>query len=80
MESQELHSPDRQPSRIQLYLTSVSQVDPIKTFFPITEHEYLIAQSKTKATSSKHTSVFFGNSLQLILTDGSIYPQKGKSC
>ncbi len=59
-------------------LTSVSQVDPIKTFFPITEHEYLIAQSKTKATSSKHTISFFGNSLQLILTDGSIYPQKGK--
>ena len=59
-------------------LTSVSQVDPIKTFFPITEHEYLIAQSKTRATSSKHTISFFGNSLQLILTDGSIYPQKGK--
>jgi len=59
-------------------LTSVSQVDPIKTFFPITEHEYLITQSKTRATSSKHTISFFGNSLQLILTDGSIYPQKGK--
>ena len=59
-------------------LTSVSQVDPIKTFFPITEHEYLIAQSKTRATSSKHTISFFGNSLQLILTDGSIYRQKGK--
>ena len=59
-------------------LTSVSQVDPIKTFFSITEHEYLIAQSKTRATSSKHTISFFGNSLQLILTDGSIYPQKGK--
>jgi len=59
-------------------LTSVSQVDPIKTFFPITEHEYLITQSKTRATSSKHTTSFFGNSLQLILTDGSIYPQKGK--
>src|SRR6266852_4164703 len=59
-------------------LTSVSQVDPIKVFFKITEHEYLLAQSKTRATSSKHTISFFGNSLQLILTDGSIYPQKGK--
>jgi RND family efflux transporter MFP subunit len=59
-------------------LTSVSQVDPIKAFFPITEHEYLLAQTKSKTTSSKHTIGFFGNSLQLILTDGSIYPQKGK--
>jgi RND family efflux transporter MFP subunit len=59
-------------------LTSVSQVDPIKAFFPISEHEYLLAQSKSKAISSKHTISFFGNSLQLILTDGSIYDQKGK--
>ena len=59
-------------------LTSVSQVDPIKAFFPISEHEYLLAQSKSKAISSKHTISFFGNSLQLILTDGSIYAQKGK--
>jgi membrane fusion protein (multidrug efflux system) len=59
-------------------LTSVSQVDPIKTFFPITEHEYLLAQSKGNASSGKHPISFFGNSLQLILTDGRIYPQKGK--
>jgi RND family efflux transporter MFP subunit len=59
-------------------LTAVSQVDPIKAFFPISEHEYLLAQSKSKAISSKHTISFFGNSLQLILTDGSIYAQKGK--
>jgi RND family efflux transporter MFP subunit len=59
-------------------LTSVSQVDPIKAFFPISEHEYLLAQSKSKAISRKHTISFFGNSLQLILTDGSIYAQKGK--
>jgi len=58
-------------------LTSVSQVDPIKAFFPISEHEYLLAQSRSKAISSKHTISFFGNSLQLILTDGSIYAQKG---
>ena len=59
-------------------LTSVSQVDPIKAFFPISEREYLLAQSKSKAISSKHTISLFGNSLQLILTDGSIYAQKGK--
>src|SRR4029077_5992854 len=59
-------------------LTSVSQVDPIKAFFPITEHEYLHAQSKSNTGSGKHTINFFGNSLQLMLTDGSIYPQKGR--
>src|SRR6266481_5862894 len=59
-------------------LTSVSQVDPIKAFFPINEHEYLFAQSKGSAISSDHTINFFGNSLQLMLTDGSIYPQKGR--
>src|SRR5882757_998194 len=59
-------------------LTSVSQVDPIKVFFPITEHEYLLAQSKSNTDSGKHTINFFGNSLQLMLTDGSIYPQKGR--
>jgi len=58
-------------------LTSVSQVDPIKAFFPITEHEYLLAQRKGNGGSGKHPISFFGNSLQLILTDGSIYPQKG---
>ena len=59
-------------------LTSVSQVDPVKAFFPITEHEYLLAQRKGEASSGKHPISFFGNSLQLMLTDGSIYPQKGK--
>jgi len=58
-------------------LTSVSQVDPVKAFFPITEREYL-AQSKGNASSGKHPISFFGNSLQLILTDGSTYPQKGR--
>lgn len=55
-------------------LTSVSQVDPVKAFFPISEQEYLHAQQK----SGTHAGSFFGNSLELILADGSIYPQKGK--
>src|SRR5712671_3399190 len=58
-------------------LTSVSQVDPIKAFFPISEHEYVLAQ-RSSAASSKHAIGLFGNSLELILTDGSIHPQKGK--
>jgi membrane fusion protein (multidrug efflux system) len=59
-------------------LTSVSQVEPIKAFFPISEREYVLVQKESSATSSKHTIRFFGNSLELILTDGSRYPQKGK--
>src|ERR1700730_11901242 len=59
-------------------LTSVSQVDPIKAFFPINEHEYLIAQSKGNAISNNHTIRFYGTTVELILADGSIYPQKGK--
>jgi RND family efflux transporter MFP subunit len=58
-------------------LTSVSQVDPIKAYFPISEHEYVLAQ-KSSAASGKHAIGFFGNSLELILTDGSRHPQKGK--
>jgi RND family efflux transporter MFP subunit len=59
-------------------LTSVSQVDPIKAYFPISEQAYVLAQKQSSAVSSKHTISFFENSLDLILTDGSIFPQKGK--
>jgi membrane fusion protein (multidrug efflux system) len=59
-------------------LTSVSQVDPIKAYFPISEQAYVLAQKESNAASAKHTIGFFGNSLELILTDGSVYPRKGK--
>jgi len=59
-------------------LTSVSQVDPIKAFFPISEQEYLHAQQKSGVISKRGGVSFFKNSLELVLTDGSLYPQKGK--
>jgi membrane fusion protein (multidrug efflux system) len=59
-------------------LTSVSQLEPIKAYFPISEREYVLVQKESNAISSNRTIRFFGNSLDLILTDGSIYPQKGK--
>ena len=59
-------------------LTSVSQVDPIKVFFPINEHEYLLAQKKSNVIPGKHTINFFGTAVRLILSDGSTYPQTGK--
>jgi RND family efflux transporter MFP subunit len=59
-------------------LTSVSQVDPIKAYFPISEQAYVLAQKQSNALSTKPAVSFFGNSLDLILTDSSIYPRKGK--
>jgi membrane fusion protein (multidrug efflux system) len=59
-------------------LTSVSQLEPIKAYFPISEREYVLAQKNSNAASNRHAIGFFGNSLELILTDGSVYAQKGK--
>src|SRR6267143_1638162 len=59
-------------------LTSVSQVEPIKAYFPISEREYVLVQKESNATSSGHAIRFFGNPVELILTDGSSYSQKGK--
>ena len=59
-------------------LTSVSQLEPIKAYFPISEREYVLVQKTSNAISSKHAIGFFGNSLELILTDGGVYAQKGK--
>jgi membrane fusion protein (multidrug efflux system) len=59
-------------------LTSVSQVDPIKAYFPISEQAYVLAQKQSGAVSTEHAVSFFGNSLDLILTDGSTYSRKGK--
>src|SRR6202043_3672120 len=59
-------------------LTSVSQLEPIKAYFPISEREYVLVQKNSSEISSKHAIGFFGNSLELILTDGSVYAQKGK--
>lgn len=59
-------------------LTSVSQVDPIKAYFPISEQAYVLAQEQGNSGSSKHAVSFFGRSLDLIMTDGRTYPRKGK--
>src|ERR1700722_4882411 len=59
-------------------LTSVSQLEPIKAYFPISEREYVLVQKNSNPISSNHSIGFFGTSLELILTDGSVYAQKGK--
>ncbi len=56
-------------------LTSVSQVDPIKVYFPVTEQEYLRAKH---ASSTGQPMDLFDSSPELILADGTVYPHKGK--
>ena len=56
-------------------LTSVSQVDPIKVYFPVSEQEYLRSQHIT--TNGQQINLF-ENAPELILADGSVYPYKGK--
>ena len=54
-------------------LATVSQIDPILVQFPISEQEYLRLRGFFLAKDSQLQS-----SLELILSDGSIYPIKGK--
>jgi membrane fusion protein (multidrug efflux system) len=60
-------------------LTSVSQVNPIKVYFSISEQEYLALSSHVKA-GGKADLLGSGNSvpLQLTLANGTIYPYKGQ--
>jgi membrane fusion protein, multidrug efflux system len=54
-------------------LTTVSQIDPILVQFPISEQEYLKLRDFFLAKDDPLQS-----SLELILSDGSVYPIKGK--
>jgi membrane fusion protein, multidrug efflux system len=55
-------------------LTTVSTVDPIKVYFPISEGTYL--DFKKDRPDQPHFPD--GVELELILTDGSVYPKKGR--
>mgnify|MGYP000949220829 CR=1 FL=1 len=55
-------------------LTTVSAVDPIKVYFNLSEREYLKLADAAAKTGSKPDDV----PLELILVDGSTYPQQGK--
>src|SRR5579862_1212764 len=57
-------------------LTSVSQVDPIKVYFSISEQEYLHFAERINAQTQKEVPSG-GPSFDLILADGSTYPYKG---
>ena len=54
-------------------LTTVSAVDPIKVYVPISEREYLQAVERSKARKAESGKIAF----DLILADGSTWPEKG---
>jgi RND family efflux transporter MFP subunit len=61
----------------QTILTTVSQLDPIKVYFVVSEQEYLafVQRNPTVASREKAERELV---LELILSDGTTYPRKGK--
>jgi RND family efflux transporter MFP subunit len=59
-------------------LTSVSQVNPIKAYFPISEQEYLRLASGINAAQGDLEYAKDSPPLELILADGTVYPSKGR--
>src|SRR5262249_32024948 len=54
-------------------LTTVSNVNPMRVFVSISESEYLMYQRMRSEGKLKQ-----GSELELILADGSVFPQKGR--
>lgn len=60
-------------------LTTVSQVDPIKVLFPISEKMYLrFAERIQHAAAAPDAARSHRTDLELILVDGSVHPHKGR--
>jgi membrane fusion protein (multidrug efflux system) len=58
-------------------LTTVSNVNPIRVFFPITEQEYLTIADQVSTPAGAARLWQDGGGLTLILADGRVMPQKG---
>src|SRR5580765_5627080 len=58
-------------------LTTVSQVEPIKAYFAISEQEYLKFAERISAVAEGRTRMGERRVLELILSDGTVYPRKG---
>jgi RND family efflux transporter MFP subunit len=58
-------------------LTAVSQVNPIKVYFPISGDEYLRIADRVSPSTVNLLSNDSGITLQLILSNGSTYPSDG---
>ncbi|HEY2469601.1 MAG TPA: efflux RND transporter periplasmic adaptor subunit [Terracidiphilus sp.] len=62
----------------QSVLTSVSQLDPIKVYFSISDAEYLALTSRARQTGGDLLSNNSDIPLTLTLADGTPYPHKGR--
>jgi RND family efflux transporter MFP subunit len=58
-------------------LTSVSQVNPIKAYFPISEQEYMHYAARINAHNQQEVPSD-APPFDLVLADGTLYPQKGR--
>src|SRR6266511_3960561 len=58
-------------------LTTVSTLDPIKAYFTLSEQKYL-AYTRRDSIQKKWGAGASGLELELVLADGSTFPQKGK--
>jgi membrane fusion protein (multidrug efflux system) len=56
----------------------VSQVDPIRAYFSLSEQEYLRVASQINASYQSNDLWKTGGGLKLTLADGSIYPSPGR--
>jgi membrane fusion protein (multidrug efflux system) len=61
-------------------LTSMSTLDPIRVYFPVSEQEYLGAADKIQQhyKEQKEGDEYSGPPLELILSGDQVYPHKGK--
>lgn len=58
-------------------LTTVSEIQPIKAYFSVSEQEYLPFAGRISEIASGKRQTGQNKSLELVLADGSVYPKKG---
>ena len=60
-------------------LTTVSQIDPIKAYFPLSEQEYLQMADRINGRHGARAAAPWqgGTGVTLVLADGSVYPHPG---
>ena len=58
-------------------LTTISQIDPIRVAFPVSEQEYLRFAPAFQEAMTNEGHRFREGALELILADGSVYPHRG---
>lgn len=59
-------------------LTTVSQIDPIKAYFPLSEQEYLRIADRINGATASNQPWRGEAGLTLLLADGSVYPERGR--